>query len=96
MMIQQNRTYLVLKLINNQLENNDKNDNKCLINLKTYMTEEEKEGLYNAFDSDEELNDKPDKYIGEEAIFEYYNKFHKFSRDSQKCNKTPGKLYNVS
>lgn len=53
------------------------------------MTEEEKEGLYKAFDSDEEQPESSDKYIGEQAIFDYYDKYKKFSRDSQKFTKTP-------
>ena len=65
-------------------------ENKILLNLKSYMTEDEKEELIKAFDSDEEQQDPDDKYVGEQAIIEYYDKYKRFSIDSQKCKRTPG------
>lgn len=76
----------------NQKYKDDRPKSKILLNLKSYMTEEETEGLYKAFDSDDEQPDPSDKYIGEQAIFEYYDKYKKFSRDSQKFAKSPSNV----
>ena len=55
--------------------------NNCKLKLITNLIEESDDNLFMSKDSDDTKSEKQENYVGKEALIQYYEKFHKFSRN---------------